>query len=343
MGLKYPRDLRAWSQWQASQHRLIDGVRRLRPRQATQQLTLEIPADGHAQLLVALDVAGGPKVDRLLAPLEGLAIATLSVQPISNPRPGMRRVPSPVMVESIQSLLPSACAVISHGHYEAAGFAGHRWAEQNNHAQLIVQHGLLTPFQPPLPTHAHLMAWSAADAQFWVSGRSDVTATVVGSQMLQEAASQLADRVSIEQTPTYLGQLHGAELPRRGMARAALTFCRDNDATYRPHPSEIDKLSRLQHSLWERRGINIDRSGTPLREHNGPVVAAFSTGVLEAAARGVPSFVHYPGAPMWLEEFWDRYGMKQWGGSPTPAPWTGTDPAAAIRAAVLDVIGRTTG
>ncbi|MDQ2763525.1 MAG: RNA-binding protein, partial [Pseudomonadota bacterium] len=137
--------------------------------------------------------------------------------------------------------------------------------------------------------------------------------------------------------------LHGAELPRRGMARAAFTFCREHNATYRPHPSEIDKLSRAQHALWERRGITIDRSGTPLREHNGPVVAAFSTGVLEAAARGVPSFVHYPEAPMWLAEFWDRYGMKQWGQEPTPAPWTGADPAAAIRAAVMDVMGRNNG
>ena len=36
----------------------------------------------------------------------------------------------------------------------------------------------------------------------------------------------------------------------------------------------------------------------------------FSTGVLEAAARGLPAWVDFPDPPAWLREFWDRYGMR---------------------------------
>ena len=39
-----------------------------------------------------------------------------------------------------------------------------------------------------------------------------------------------------------------AELSRSRLARAATAFCRDHDATYRPHPSERDRLSRLLHA-----------------------------------------------------------------------------------------------
>ena len=46
------------------------------------------------------------------------------------------------------------------------------------------------------------------------------------------------------------------------------------------------------HARWEAAGITIDRSGIPLRELGAPVVSVFSTGVLEAAAAGLPAWVH---------------------------------------------------
>ena len=68
------------------------------------------------------------------------------------------------------------------------------------------------------------------------------------------------------------------------------------------------------HARWEKAGIAIDRSGVPLRELGAPVVSVFSTGVLEAAAAGLPAWVDLPDPPPWLQEFWDRYGLAPWGG-----------------------------
>ena len=58
----------------------------------------------------------------------------------------------------------------------------------------------------------------------------------------------------------------------------------------------------LTHKLWEKEGIRIDRSGTPLNEVPNPVVSIFSTGVLEAAIRGIPAWVYHPAPPAWLVE-----------------------------------------
>ena len=80
-----------------------------------------------------------------------------------------------------------------------------------------------------------------------------------------------------------------------------------------------------------RMGIEVDRSGVPLFQTHSPVVSAFSTGVLEAAARGVPAWVSYPAPPAWLGEFWERYRMRPWGGPPTPiADVPATEPGRAV-------------
>ncbi|MBO1755211.1 RNA-binding protein [Allobranchiibius sp. CTAmp26] len=343
MGLIHPRDLTAWQDWQDSRHRMRRAAERVRRPSAPSPFVLDLPRDASPRVLVALDVTDGPKRQWLLDPLADLPVAVLTQRPVPGVIAG-ERVARHVSEADLPGLLPDVRAVLSYGHYLAAGSIVHAFAERSGRAQLVLQHGLLTPYQPPLPPHAHALAWSAADADFWTDGRDDATAQVVGSQLLAAAALEPADTASREAPPTYLGQLHGAELPRRGLAQAAYSFCRDTGATYRPHPSETDRLSRSQHRVWERRGIRLDRSGAPLRQHDGPVAAAFSTGVLEAAARGVPAFVHYPHPPRWLEQFWARYDMRPWGGEPTPAPSMGahgTDPAAAIRAAVIDVSGRT--
>ena len=48
------------------------------------------------------------------------------------------------------------------------------------------------PQAPPLPVGATLLAFSEADAEFWVSGRRDVTTHAVGSQLLYLAAQKAA-------------------------------------------------------------------------------------------------------------------------------------------------------
>jgi hypothetical protein len=204
-----------------------------------------------------------------------------------------------------------------------------------------VQHGLLTPYAPPLPPTARLLAFTEADASFAASGRDDVVAAEVGSQLLWEAGARTSPRSDFSDSrPVYLGQLHGAELPRTAKAHAASTFCRAHGATYRPHPAEADFASRIQHDLWELRGITIDRSGQTLSELGRPVVSVFSTGILEAAAHGVPAWVSYPSPPRWLAEFWDRYSMGRWGRVPTAAPpRPQREPAAAIADEVAKVLG----
>jgi hypothetical protein len=44
----------------------------------------------------------------------------------------------------------------------------------------------------------------------------------------------------------------------------------------------------------------------------------WSTGILEAAAAGLPAWVYHPDPPEWLREVWQRYGLSVWGSEPTP-------------------------
>ena len=203
-----------------------------------------------------------------------------------------------------------------------------------------VRRGPARPADPPCAAarpRLHLLAWSAADADFWRSGRTDVQTQVVGSQLLWEA-SQGHTRVT-DDRPTFLGQLHSAEMGRREMARFTGAFCRTEGTRYRPHPGERDRLSRWQHARWRRQGIEFDDGSVPLRELPTPVVSVFSTGILEAAARGVPAWAAYDRPPAWLAEFWERYAMSRYGSDPTPAPAPPErEPAVAVAAAVEELL-----
>ena len=140
--------------------------------------------------------------------------------------------------------------------------------------------------------------------------------------------------------PLFLGQLHGAELSRRISTRTAEAFCRATGATYRPHPAETDIRSRLQHRLWRRKGIDI-QAGGPLLDAGRPVVAMFSTGVLEAAAAGLPAWVTCVDPPRWVREFWDRYRLSPWGGEPTPRPAVpSVEPALLVAQRVREIVGQ---
>ena len=227
--------------------------------------------------------------------------------------------------------LPEVRSVVSLGHHLPAGRLGHEVARRSGARHFVVQHGLLTPLAPPLPVDTTLLAWSEEDAAFWRATRSDGDFEVVGSQLLWDAAAAGAVDAGEQAPLTFLGQLHGVEVGRAQMARVAVQFCTAHHAVYRPHPAEVDRLSRLQHRWWRRRGMTIDDSGRPLASLDGGVVGVFSTGVLEAAARGLRAWVHHPDPPAWVGELWERYELSPFGGSPTAKPdLPACEPAARI-------------
>lgn len=359
MGLTYPSNLHAWRGWQRRRN-LLRTCRDLVRRPAPPELSVWLRAEDRAapRLLIALDSAGPTVAAALVAPLLRLSdvpVAVLGDAGVSRLLPG-RWQPMPLtrlvgldglvepdgLVGADGSGLAGVRAVAAIGNFLPAGAAAYGIARGLGAEFVVVQHGLLTPYAPPLPAGARLLAFSAADADFWRSGRRDVSSTVVGSQLLWSAAESrtAADPGTDPDTAggrsgdpplTFLGQLHGAELGRRKLAVTAERFCRSTGAHYRPHPAETDVRSRLQHRLWRRRGITVAWADTPLVADGRAVVGVFSTGVLEAAAAGLPAWVTCVRPPAWVREFWQRYGLSEWGGEPTPAPpRPAVEPAAAV-------------
>lgn len=341
MGLKYPSDLADWQKWETSskpEHllkqklELATGfVAGLIGETVPVQETLE-PLAGvlhtlgdQPQLLVVLDSTSPTSLKALAEPLKYLTdqgLALWAPQDASDLLPGEGWEAQSVTEQKLEEKLAELKLVLAAGHYLPWSAAAYQLAQKRGLRFIVAQHGLLTPYAPPLPADSTLLAFSRADADFWISGRSDVDYQVVGSQMFWEAAQKPAVPAQESQgkPPVFLGQMHGAELPRSSFAYSSLKFVKENQAIYRPHPSEKDKLSRLTHSLMAKLGVEVDSSGQPLNQVTNPVVSIFSTGVLEAALRGVPAWVYHAKPPAWLLEFWQRYGMNQWGNVPTPAP-----------------------
>lgn len=345
MALIHSTSLERWQEWERSHHRarrvkhlLADLVSRRRgdvgAEDADAGLVLHRrpdpttrPADvGEGRILVAVDSASPTSraslltiVPYLRSGLDVLAPADLQLPEVDGwEHEEVTDVPAQLRERNLET-------VVSLGQHLRAGFEAHHFARYAGIRSVVVQHGAITPFAPPLPRECELMAWSAADGDFYRSGREDVQVSTTGSQLLwqarRESASATAQDGEQAERPVFLGQLHGVELPRRVTFGTAYSFCRETGALYRPHPSETDLLSRRTHDLMRRRGIELADASVPLREMPNPVVGIFSTGVLEAAVRGVPSWVHAERAPQWLPEFWVRYGMHRWGSAePTPAP-----------------------
>ena len=325
--LRHPADLAAWRRWHESRHPVRALARSVRARVSPAEpgaVVLHSPGPD-ADLLVVVE-ATHASVDRaVVAPLAHLEPARTSiVAPVDwQPPPGyadhvVRTVALPDLGE-----LAGHRAVLAAGHYTEIGAAAFALTEKHGLPFFVSQHGALTPYAPPLPLGARLLAWSDADADFWRSGRADVEHEVVGSQLLWVAGLATgagAPSSTNEKRLTYLGQGHAAEVSRARLAHAALTTCREHDAVYRPHPSERDVTSRAVLAAYARAGVVVDTRGVPLVELDAPVVSVFSTGILEAAARGHEAWVDFPRPPAWLGEFWERYGMHRLGDSPTPAP-----------------------
>lgn len=335
MGLKY-RDLDSWSAWQRSRRRLQVAKAALLGRHTGG----DEPAKrwwirGSApSVLVACDSTSPTNHHSLVAPLSHPdAPDALLVHPEGldlQLDPNAWRPLGAPNLGTIQK-------VISIGDHLSVGAWAHQQAGRRGWSEIVVQHGLLSPFSPPPPRSAHFLAWSEPDAVFISEGRSDLHTQVVGSPLLAAAAALPAPHVSRFQTPVFLGQLHGAELSRASMTRSVTAFWRETGAIYRPHPREEDKLSRTQHALWRSMGMSFDTTGQ-LASLNAPVVGAFSTGILEAAARGVPAWVFHVDPPTWLEDLWDRYALSRWGSAPTPIPDNTTNPWRMILNEVREVL-----
>ena len=342
--LKYPLDLDAWQAWQRRQKKLKWAKYKLKALldSARSRTIAEEPVHGllytrgtKPQVLIVMDSFSPTNRNAILEPLKHLdavdvalwvpedASEYLDGQYASEHYSRKDWTEQEISGDELMRLLPDIRIVLSAAQFLSRGAVAYEFSRAIGAEYWMVQHGLLVPQAPPLPVGCTLLAFSEADAEFWASGRRDVTTHAVGSQLLYLAAQKAAGAEAQKQNdlePIFLGQMHGAELPRASFAYASRSFLKKFGGTYRPHPSEKDKLSVLTHKLWEKEGIRIDRSGTPLNEVPNPVVSIFSTGVLEAAIRGIPAWVYHPAPPAWLVEFWDRYGMNQWGQEPTPAP-----------------------
>lgn len=339
MGLIEPVDLAAWRRWQASRQRIRTLRHRRRPTVAEPAVLTTYDPD--PVLLVAVDSGSPTSHAALIEPLRHLDVPVALLSPATRPDvpAGRPLASSPVDGASTPGALRGVRAVLSLGHYLPRGSLAHGWSRELGVPHFVSQHGALTPYAPPLPPDAHLLAWSEADAEFWRSGRRDVSHQVIGSQLLWQVGQQHRHPGSDEEQPlTYLGQLHAAELPRSRLSHAAADFCRRHSATYRPHPSERDRLSRWTHAGYRRLGIPVDASPA-LSSSGGPVVSVFSTGVLEAATQGRAAWVDFPRPPAWLGEFWERYGMHRFGGDPTPAPpLPESEPARRIAEILLEAV-----
>ena len=330
MGLIHPRSVEDWTDWEQSRHRIravkAALIRRVR-RSIPPPMVLHQRGD-EPSVLVALDVPRGTSVDALLAPLTHYAgsAAVLTRGPLpSELLPGIW---SSVQIAHLSQLPSTIRRVLSAGAFESVSLPVHGWARDRGVEFVVVQHGLLTPFAPPLPEASQLLAWSEADAAFWTEGRPDIATNTVGSQLLWRAAQRPLSVKS--ERAVFLGQLHGVELPRRDIARVSSRFCRRTHAEYRPHPGERDVVSRALHEVWRRTGVEFEASGLPLAELARPVVSIFSTGILEAAAQGLPAWGVHPEPPSWLLEVWGRYGIGRWGGEPTRAPAVAEEPSRSI-------------
>lgn len=335
MGLNHPISLAAWQRWQDRRRTAQRLVARLRGHREGPPPAFHLYRRGSDPRVVsAVDATSPTKLNAVIVPLShltGVDAAVLSSVDLAGRLPGEGWQHTTVAAAEVADAVGSRAIGLSVGHYLAAGQALFEWARGLGAPLAIVQHGLVTPFAPPLPQDSVLLAWSDADAAILTCGRRDVSARVVGSQLLWEAAQVPGVPTTNGVAPVFLGQLHGAELPRAGMTVRTTEFCLNRRALYRPHPAETDVLSRATHAVWRRLGIAFDDSTRPLNEVERPVVAAFSTGLLEAAARGQNAWAYYPRPPSWLREFWERYRIHLWGDSPTPAPTLpNVEPARAI-------------
>ena len=254
MGLRFS-ELDDWRRWQARRRPLrVAKDALLRATRPGQRLSATLTRAGPEPRLLVVTDARSPSHDAaLLAPLDWLPpeeVAVISSRPVRDALPEASWLEEHISPESIVDGYPSVRAVYAVGNFLPLSRAVYEALRGRGTRFLVGQHGVLTPYAPPLPQGCDLLAWTDADSEFWCAARPDVTSHVVGSPLLERAASEGSTGEGAEMV--FLGQLHGAELPRRQLAVAAEQFCRSTGATYRPHPSERDRTSRQLLSLVGR-------------------------------------------------------------------------------------------
>ena len=346
VGLRFPDRLSDWQDWQARHRPLLQRLRASRQRSSRDfsptngVLTLGSP---NADLLVVCDQDTPSLRSATIEPLRHIdptrfaVLATRERSDLCGPGSAIHDVSNHA---HIVALLPNLRLALTVGDHLPLGYLAHQAVGSVGGQMFVVQHGLLTPFSPPLDEGVTLLAWSEADGEFWRADRDDVSVEVVGSQLLWAAAEHPAQHVDPGERPVFLGQMHAAELSRAKLIKASVAFCRTTGARYRPHPSEVDKVSRLAHGVMHRAGISFDTNQCSLANLGAPVAAVFSSGILEAAAAGMPAWAYFPEAPAWVEQFWDRYEIARWGTEPTPAPTRPTiEPAERIAQVVTTSLG----
>lgn len=340
VGLVYPRDLAAWQAWQDNRRPLLQ---RLRATRHAPEDSWVLTCGANPVVVVAVDGTTPSICAALETPCRHIAsehLAILDRRARLDILGADANVHSFSGIDELDVLCPDVKVAVTIGAHLPLGKMAHSLMERRAGHAFVVQHGLLTPHAPPLPPQTTLLAWSEDDATFWKSSRQEIETLNVGSQLFWRPETSTEGTQMSEGAPIFLGQLHAAELGRADLIRTTVGFCRRNQARYRPHPSERDKTSRLVHAAMRRGGISFDDTAQALDASCSPVVAIFSSGLLEAAANGRPAFGYHPSAPQWINAFWERYSIGKWGSEPTVAPTQPEiEPALHIANVITSSIG----
>lgn len=335
VGLVFPSDLAGWKAWAARRNPLglmrshfARSMARVGRRTDSWRAALLLPC-GQPEVLAVVD-SWSPScrvvLEDTIRHLDPTRVAVLTS--LDEVIAAFRDGRSTRTVSSTDQL-PAVEVVLSLGAFTHLGGIVKPWTLAHGIRYVVPQHGLMTPWAPPLSDGDEVLSWTDADADFWSARRDSVTRHVVGSRLLWTATARepvelLSDR------PVMLGQLHGIELHRAEKQRIYIDFCRATGATYRPHPNESDAVSLVQHEAMRRAGVVFEADSPPLGRLGRPVVSIFSTGTVEAAQRGLPAWVHHRRPPAWLRDFWERYGLSRWHSTPTrPIDPGDVDPALA--------------
>lgn len=367
MALVHPRSLERWQEWQRSRHRVRGAVRAVgsavrsarpgaTPPQRPQYIRHSREGETSGRVLIALDSDSAGARAALLtalpylhAGIDVLAPAELDLPELTGP--SWRRETTTTPAQLLDSTATDS--VITMGWHHEIGGLVHEWALDADLPAAVVQHEALTPFAPPLPPHSTLLAWTEADGEFRRAGREDIEVRVVGSQLLWQAAhegtggqestgAQEGGGLGItgggdiaEQRPVFLEQPETPGLPSRFAVAAAHSFCRDTQALYRPESAERGPLTGGVRAVLRRRGVEFEDPAIPLFDPPRPIVGILAPELLEAAARGVPTWVYGPRMPTWVYEFWHRYGLRHWGGPSSPVPVPSADEPSRLIAQIL--------
>ena len=315
------RDLETWQTWQKRRRRLSRALHTVRRAAGTRPVEPQLQLTGtpDADVVVGFDTTNPPMVRTFEAVIRALQARGTTVSAVDAGDARLR----PLVDAPTSPLNPGALhasTYVSIGHFAPVGHAVWRASRRQGGRFVVLQHGLLTPFVPPLASGSHLLAWTSADAQYWSAARADVTSAVVWSAPLAWARQDSAESpraVAHLDRPLFLGQMHGAELSWPTKITSALTFCTQTGADYRPHPSEISLLSRSAHRALRTAGVTVAIDAAPLTSVDRPLVSMFSTGLVEAAAAGLRTYGFAQSPPRWLNSFWDRYRIGTWPHTPT--------------------------